>query len=502
MCALATAESEPAAWPDDWVAVAPACSAVASALQQDLPALSALLATAFASNAACCDQRARAAAVKTLGTLLQASAVRALFPVPAPFPAPASLPALCDAETVSVSLVIRDFAQLAAGDFGACSAAAAYALEALVSTARGFEIVAGMDAACMHMLIAPLLHGEDDGASDRAAAVFAAVAESGELGVSALCKDLEGDAAQPRSALAVIVAAVRDACSNGDARGALKRHRRTLAAAFHFDAAVSTAVLPSGLIATLTSAHAASPPDSAEELASTLAALASTPRGAAAVCAVPGAAEAAATALASTASAQLAAAARDGETLPGTAAWREARYAASVLGSMPRGAAALRAAGWHELPGASADAVATAPAFAAACTAVEALLADGDPGTLIALRRDGTAPAALLAALLARFADASRWPDAAGHASLAAAEGDAAALVTYPAALLLGPLSGTAAALIAAEGDASGGAGVLLPGLLRAADAAAFSAAAAADAMLRLGDHPAVARFRADVADM
>lgn len=145
------------------------------------------------------------------------------------------------------------------------------------------------------------------------------------------------------------------------------------------------------------------------------------------------------------------------------------------------------------------DGVAQAPAFASACTAVEALLADGDPGTLIALRRDGTAPAALLVALLALFADASRWPDAAGHASLAAVEGDAAALVAYPAALLLGPLLGAAAALLAADGDASGGGGVLLPALLRA-DAAAFSAAAAADAMRRLSEHPAMTRFREDAA--
>jgi hypothetical protein len=131
---------------------------------------------------------------------------------------------------------------------------------------------------------------------------------------------------------------------------------------------------------------------------------------------------------------------------------------------------------------------------------VEALLADGDPGTLIALRRDGTAPAALLAALLARFADASRRPDAAGHASLAAAEGDAAALVAYPAALLLGPLRGVAAALLAVDGDASGGAGLLLPGLMRAAEAAAFSAAAAADAMQQLSEHSAVLRFHTDAA--
>jgi len=496
--ALDAAEREPAAWPATWVAMAPACSALATVLRQDAHALPALVATAFAAKDACADDAGRAAAVLVLGTLLQSSAVRALFPICL---APATLPALCDADdaaSVSLPLVVRCFAHTAAVDYGSSSDAAARSLARLVSMARGSEVVAAMDPACMRVLAMPLLHRRDDGASDRAAAVLAAIAESGETGVAALCSAFEGEPTQSNCALSVVVAAVCDACAADEAHTVLKRQGRTLAAAFRCDAALRTVVLPAGLPAALASAHAAADPASADALASALAALAWTPRGTAALCAAPGGAEAAAAALSAIAAAQLAAAARDGEPLPGTAAWRDARYAASTLGSLPRGAAALRSAGWPALD-AMCDGVAQAPAFASACTAVEALLADGDPGTLIALRRDGTAPAALLAALLALFADVSRWPDAAGHASLAAVEGDAAALVAYPAALLLGPLLGAAAALLAADGDASGGGGVLLPALLRA-DAAAFSAAAAADAMRRLSEHPAMTRFREDAA--
>jgi hypothetical protein len=503
--ALDAAEREPAAWPATWVAMAPACSALATALRQDAQALPALVATAFAPRDACIDDAERATAVLTLGTLLQSSAVRALFPVSLASAESALLPAFCDADDaalVSLPLCVRCFAHTAAVDYGSSSDAAARSLARLVSMARGSEVVAAMDPACMRVLAMPLLHRRDDGASDRAAAVLAAIAESGKPGVAALCMAFEGEPTQSNCTLGVVVAAVCDACAADEAHTVLKRQGRTLAAAFRCDAALRTVVLPAGLPAALASAHAAADPASADALASALAALAWTPRGTAALCAAPGGAEAAAAALSAIAAAQLAAAARDGEPLPGTAAWRDARYAASTLGSQPRGAAALRSAGWPASVASDAlcDSAARAPAFASACTAVEALLADGDPGTLIALRRDGTAPAALLAALLALFADASRWPDAAGHASLAAVEGYAAALVAYPAALLLGPMRGAATALLAADGDASGGDGVLLSGLLRAAGATAFSAAAAADAMRRLSEHPAMARFRADAA--
>ena len=362
----------------------------------------------------------------------------------------------------------------------------------------------------MRMLASPLLHGSDDAASERVGAVFAAIAESGDSGVAALCSAFESDGIVTSSALAVIAAVVRDACFAGDARAALERHGRTLSAAFRCDAAVRTIVLPAGLVAALADAYAAVEPASATELATALATLAYTSRGAAAICSSPGGAKAAAGALTTIAAAQLAAATRDGEPWPGTSAWRDARYAASTLGSLSIGAAALRDAGWPALlPSAALDASGVAAAggvdnaaqtttFAAACTAVEALLDERDPAALAALKRDGTSPAAVLAALLARFVDAGKWPDAEGYATAAAADGNATALVAYPAALLLGPLRGAAAALLAEEGDASGGAGVLLSGLLREAENAAFSAAEYAPAMQLLLEHPATARFCAE----
>ena len=397
--------------------------------------------------------------------------------------------------------MLRFFACLTAGDYGVCSEAAARSLAQLASAACGCDIVASLDSTCMRMLALPLLHRTDDAASKRVSAVLAAVAESGDCGMAVLCKAFEGDGVLNSSALAAIVAAVRDACNAGEAHAALEHHGRTLIAAFRCDAAVRTVVLPAGLPAALADAYAAVEPTSAMELACALAMIALTSRGAAAICSTPGGVQATAVALTTIAAAQLAAAAPDGEPWPGTAAWRDVRYAASTLGLLPSGAAALRDAGWHALlPSAASDAPGAlfrieTTTFAAACTAVESLLDDGDPAALGALKRDGTSPAALLAALLARFADASAWPDAEGYALVAAAEGSATALVAYPAALLLGPLRGAAAALLAAEGEASGGAGLLLPGLVRAADGAAFSAAKDATAMQQLREHPAMARF-------
>ena len=513
LSAITADEREPAAWPTAWVAVAPACAATAAALQQDAPAFAALAAAAFAPTDACGDDAGQAAAVRVLGTLLQASAVRALLPISLCSATPAALLTHCnadDGDALSLTLILRGFAYLAAGDHGASSEAAARSLALLASAARGSEIVAALDSACVNMLASPLLHRNDDAASKRVSAVFAAVAESGDSGVAALCSALEGDRVENSSALAVIATVVRDACIAGEAHAAMERFSRTLIAAFRCDAAVRATVLHTGLPAAFADAYAAAEPASATDLASSLAMLAYTSRGAAAVCSTPGGATATAVALTAIADAQLAAAARDGEPWPGTAAWRDARYAASTLGSLPIGAAALRDSGWYAmLPSAASDASGIGAAggivggvqmatFVAACTAVEALLDDGDPAALVALRRDGTSPAALLAALLARFADTSLWPDAEEYAAVAAAEGSATALVAYPAMLLLGPLRGAAAKVLAGEGDASGGAGVLLPGLLRAASSAGFSAAGAAAAMQQLREHPAMARFRAE----
>ena len=513
LSAVTAAEREPAAWPAAWVAVAPACAATAAALQQDAPAFAALVAAAFAATGTCGDDAGRAAAVRVLGTLLQASAARALFPVSLCTATPALLLTHCnadDADALPLAHILRGFACLAAGGHGASSEAAARSLVLLASAARGYEIVAALDSTCMRMLASPLLHRSDDAASERVSAVFAAIADSDSCGVAALCSAFEGDDVQDLSALEVIAAAVRDACIAGEAHAALQRHGRTLLAAFRCDAAVRSTVLPVGLPVALADAYAVVEPASDMELAAVLAVLAYTPHGAAAICSTSGGAKATAVALTTIAAAQLAAAARDGEPWPGTAAWRDARYAASTLGALPIGAAALRDAGWCALlqsaaPDASGVGASDhfagaeqAATFAAACTAVEALLEDGDPAALVALKRDGTSPAAVLAALLSRFADAGTWPDAAGYATVAAAEGGATALVAYPAALLLGPLRGAAAALLAEKGDASGGAGVLLPGLLRAADSAAFSAAGDAAAMQQLHEHPAMARFRAE----
>ena len=513
LAAVAAAEREPATWPSAWVSVAPACAAVTAALRQDAPALAALVTAAFSPADACTDVAGRAAAVRVLGTLLQASAVRALFPLTLCTATPSLLLKHCnasDAGLLSLTLILRGFAHLAAGDDGSSSEAAAHSLTLLVSAARGCEIVAALDSACMRMLASPLLHRNDDAASERVSVVFAAIADSGDGWVAALCSAFAGDGVETFSALAVIAAVVRDACIAGGARAAVERHRRTLSAAFRCDAALHTIVLPVGLHLALADASAAIEPASAAEFASVLAMLAYTSRGAAAICSAPGGAKATAVALTTIAAAQLAAAKRDGEPWPGTAAWRDARYAASTLGSLPVGAAALRDAGWHALlPSAAVDGsgvgaagcivdVAQSTIFAAACTAFEALLDDGDAEALIALKRDGTSPAALLAALLARFDDASTWPDAEGYATVKAADGIAAAFVAYPAALLLGPLRGAASVLLSEEGDASGGAGVLLPGLLHAAENAAFSAKKYATAIQQLREHPATARLRAE----
>jgi hypothetical protein len=256
-----------------------------------------------------------------------------------------------------------------------------------------------------------------------------------------------------------------------------------------------------------------------------LASLAWTPRGAASLCSVSGGAAAAAAALTALAASQLAAAAADGERLPGTAAWRHARYLSSALGAHPLGAAALHAAGWHAslhaARGASnvaltdaddaeplhtASHAPSAATLTAACTAVEALLAASDPGCLVAFCRDGSAPAALLSRWLCRdFHDAATWPDADGYAALAARDDRGyAALVAYPAAVLLGPLRGVAVSIVAGEGDASGGAGVLPTRLRAAARDAGFTAAGAEEALQQLlRAHAAVAdRFRHDVGDL
>ncbi len=78
--AAATVQSGAATWPAAWCASAHACAALAQTLQRDTPALAALASAALASDIAPAPSRVPANAL--LGGLLQASAVRSLFPVP------------------------------------------------------------------------------------------------------------------------------------------------------------------------------------------------------------------------------------------------------------------------------------------------------------------------------------------------------------------------------------------------------------------------------------
>jgi hypothetical protein len=554
-------------WPAGWCAVAPACAALAAMLRSDAAAVAALGAAAFAHPEDTAAPGVHAAAVATLGALLHASAVRALFPVciacgadraaDAPPPWLPPLHAAFDGAEAYNACLLSLPAALggliclatcnAEGNVGEADAASSAAADALVSLAAshlGDAIVSSMSGEHMRALAAPLLRDDGTGEADnwarrvsaRASAICAALTDAGESGIAALCRSWVGtnDAAAPGAAcaLAAVALDIVQACrsSSGDAgcraAAALCRHAVTLNAAAQHDDAVRDVLLPAGLVAALSSAHANASTDAAPAIGAVLASLAWTPRGVASVCSTPGGAAAAASALTALAASQLAAAAADGERLPGTAAWRHARYVSSSLGAHPLGAAALHAAGWNAAlyvaSGASDDGLATdgpaadllfdgtshapsAAALSAAFTAVEALLAASDPGCLVAFRRDGSAPAALLSRWLRRdFHDAATWRDADGYAALAARDDRGyAALVAYPAALLLGPLRGVAMLVISAEGDASGGAGMLPARLCAAAHDAGFTAAGAEEALLQLSAHAAVAeRFWHDVGDI
>ncbi len=369
----------------------------------------------------------------------------------------------------------------------------------------------------MRILAEPLVRVEHgSAAAARAATVCAALAGAVEVGMATLCRPwmLPGGVAAPRElrcALDAVVADVVSACGRdiASSEAAVLRHVSTLAAAARDDEATRCSLLPAGLLSALSAAHAAA---QVPCFSAALATLAWLPRGVAALCDAPEAFDGAVAALAALAASRLAA---EKETLL-VVAWQpsvaDARYAASAMSADPRGYAARRAAHWPLAPdavcgrceaGSRLDAcdgvVRSFPArkLAAAATAVQALLAAHDPACLVAFRRDGSALAALLCVWLQRdFHCAALWPDAQGYAALAAVRGDTAALVAYPAAVLLGPLRGVAAQIAAAECDACGGGDLPAARLQAAARTAVFSSSAAEETLLQLERHPAVARFR------
>ena len=532
-------------WPGAWCCATRACKALAAALRGDAAALSALAAAAFgAARGVATSTKERITAVKALGALIQASAVRALFPVSItlggleapPWPPPPCLGFDSDddaAHVLGVAGALGGLIQLAfdgchdenlCSDEGlGCRDIAAAASDALVSLLAADAITALLSDAHMRALMAPLTRAHSDAsvynhkAADLSAAFCRTLAYAGAKGVDALCRCWDHTPGAPGNACALgcIALDVTSAChriSGSDAAAVLNRHVATLAAAARYETAVRCVVLPSGLPGALASAHARADAVVAPIIGSMLASIAWTPRGVAAVCELPGAADVAAITLTALATEQLAAASAAGDRLPGSAVWRDARYAASALGSHMRGRTALRSAGWKPTACASSSdddgsesddsACDDAPSDAvlsAALTAIEALLAEMAPGCLTALHRDGSAPAALLSRWLRReFRDEARWPDASGFVALASRD-VTAALVAYPAALLLGPLRGCAARAVAALDDAPCGGGVL-PGMLRAAArASGFTAAGAAVALRELEAHPAPQRFRAEL---
>lgn len=327
---------------------------------------------------------------------------------------------------------------------GAAGSASAAALVTLLGSAAGPEIVAAVCQPGMHLQAL---------ASPHIASVVTALASLGAPGLAVLMHPWPD---VRENALCVLAQQIADACWQdcAAAAAALELHNPTLLAAAWDERAVQACLLPL-LPGALT--HAAGAGCTAA--GHLLSAFAHTPCGCAALEATPGAVTASATALTSLAG-------RD--PIGAGMAWRDVRAAASALGATPSGARALHSAGLSA-PLADSGAACEDAESAALVTACAArlfhLLAANVPETLIAFRRDGIACAALHRRWVGPggLFRTEAWPDCAAFCSLT---GDAA-LLSYPASLLLGPLRGEAPRLLAIHGDATGGAGVL-PNLLDA----------------------------------
>lgn len=342
-------------------------------------------------------------------------------------------------QTPELSTVLLRLTHLS-GQPGAAGSAAAAALAALLGSAAGPEIAAAMHQPGLHLQAL---------ATPYAAPVAAALASLGAPGLAVLMRPWPDE-----NTLRVLAQRVADACWQGSAasEAALALHSPTLQAAAWDDRVVLTCLLPL-LPGALT--HAARAGCASAGLL--LSAFAHTPPGCAALDATPGAVTASAASLASLA----------GENQIGAGiAWRDTRAAASALGATPSGAKALHAAGLLE-PAADSGAACEGGAFEAQIATAAAhlfrLLAAQEPEMLVAFRRDGIACAALHRRWVGPggLFRTEAWPDCAAFCSLPCDT----ALLVYPATLLLGPLRGEAARLLALHGDATGGSG-LLPALL------------------------------------